>query len=121
MFTMQLSGMHVGGSTCHLTILFIICLNKCGSGSTSSSLIMPGGLPYLSYKKSISKREEDIKQMTKLMYSFLLFPIGILHQRQSCSKHCPVLNVGTSPSRNSNLSSLLCERLDPSARPNFCW
>ena len=49
MLTMQLSGTQVAGRTCHLTNLFIICLNNGGNGSTSASLTMPGGFPYLSW------------------------------------------------------------------------
>jgi len=50
---MQLLGTHVGGRTCHFTIRLIICLNTGGNGSTSSSLMIPGGFPSLSwYTKS---------------------------------------------------------------------
>lgn len=49
-FTMQLSGMHLRGKTPHLTILSIICLNNGGKCSTSASLMIPGGFPYLSCK-----------------------------------------------------------------------
>lgn len=48
MFTIQLSGTHVGGRTCHLTSLLIITLNRWGIGSTSSFWRIPGGLPFLS-------------------------------------------------------------------------
>lgn len=54
-FTMQLSGTQVGGSTCHPINLLIITLKRGGIGSTNSFSMIPGGFPFLSCNKQSSQ------------------------------------------------------------------
>lgn len=61
MLTMQLSGIQVGGSTCHFTSLLMITLKRGGRGSTVSLQRMPGGFPFLScQQKSKTLERKDV-------------------------------------------------------------
>lgn len=93
MFTIQLFGTHVIGKTCHLTILLIICLNKGGKGSTSSSLRIPGGFPFLSCNMKFStntrKTEEnkELKSRKTVNYHCIVITTTKLYRNTTFTTH----------------------------------